>query len=375
MYLSSIDTFSSLMDTAEEIVARAQMIRRAERFVYCSAYFYRYNEHVGAFYDSVIDALRRGVYVCLINDDFGQRISQNVMAPNEYRSLLSVFSLIKQLGGDVFYYRPAKKLARWLGAGYHIKIQVSDKEEVIFGSGNISANGETGWREYSVHMRGQIARVLLADLMRVIPADLRRHDRFYKRNKKISQSCFTCNYITFDPNVTSWKVNPVTEFLKKKIASAQKSIDVSSFYFKPEKDTLKQFVEAAKRGVRIRVFHSARTALPTSLPWLPSLAMYPELLGNGVEIFESKTGEHSKIMIVDDANVSFGSYNFERAAHFLLAESMLYTEGRPVIEQARCYIERFFDSPYKKIDSNEIKRSFIKERLKMRLLYPVLRYI
>ena len=118
--------------------------------------------------------------------------------------------------------------------------------------------------------------------------------------------------------------NVVTDRLVERIATAQQSIWITSFYFKPVESLVAAIVAAARRGVQVEVYHSHREALPaTDLAWLAAAAHYDRLLAAGVSIYENRHGEHSKIMLVDETWVAFGSYNFEHAAHDRLAEAML----------------------------------------------------
>ena len=86
----------------------------------------------------------------------------------------------------------------------------------------------------------------------------------------------------------------------------------------------------------IEIHHSHRDALPaTDLAWIAAAAGYPKLLDAGVRIYENRAGEHSKIVLVDDAWAAFGSYNFEDAAHDRLAEAMLATRHPAAVAPAR----------------------------------------
>jgi cardiolipin synthase len=116
----------------------------------------------------------------------------------------------------------------------------------------------------------------------------------------------------------------VTDGLIEAIATARQSLRITSFYFKPVEPLAAAVVAAAQRGVQVEVYHSHRDALPaTDLAWIAAAAHYDRLLEAGVRIYENRHGEHSKIVLIDNAWVAFGSYNFEHAAHDRLAEAML----------------------------------------------------
>ena len=129
----------------------------------------------------------------------------------------------------------------------------------------------------------------------------------------------------------------VTDRLVEMINQARRSISITSFYFKPVDTLVDALVRAAGRGVRVEVHHSHLDALPaTELAWIAAAAHYPRLLGAGVQVFENRHGEHSKIILIDEVWVAFGSYNFEHAAHDRLAEAMLASRDpraiAPVLE-------------------------------------------
>jgi len=108
------------------------------------------------------------------------------------------------------------------------------------------------------------------------------------------------------------------------VERARRSALITSFYFKPVRALLEAVLRASRRGVRVEVFHSHREALPaTDLAWIAAAASYPALLEAGVQIYENLHGEHSKLVLIDDAWAAFGSYNFEDAAHDRLGELML----------------------------------------------------
>ena len=118
-------------------------------------------------------------------------------------------------------------------------------------------------------------------------------------------------------------------------ASAQETLQLTSFFFKPVPPLLTALVEAAKRGVQVDVYHSHPDALPaTDLAWIASAVNYERMLDAGIRVYENRHGEHSKIVLADESQVAFGSYNFEDAAHDRLAEAMIATSDARAIDPA-----------------------------------------
>jgi cardiolipin synthase len=107
------------------------------------------------------------------------------------------------------------------------------------------------------------------------------------------------------------------------ITAARRSIDLSSAYFVPDEQTLRALVEAARRGVRIRVVvpgeHTDAETVRRA-----SRALWGALLEAGVEIHEYlPTMYHCKVMVVDALWVSVGSTNFDNRSFRLNDEANL----------------------------------------------------
>ena len=129
--------------------------------------------------------------------------------------------------------------------------------------------------------------------------------------------------------------NALTDKMIEMVNAATRSLLITSFYFKPAPSLMTAVLRAARRGVHVEVHHSHRDALPaTDLAWMASAVSYRHLLEAGVHLYENRHGEHSKIVLVDDAWAACGSYNFEDAAHDRLAEAMLASRDARVVRPA-----------------------------------------
>jgi cardiolipin synthase len=107
------------------------------------------------------------------------------------------------------------------------------------------------------------------------------------------------------------------------IASASESILLSSSYFVPDELTIKALVDAAKRGVRIRIVTPGKE-IDTEVVRRASRALWGELLAAGIQIYEYQpTMYHVKMMVVDDFLVSVGSTNFDNRSFSLNDEANL----------------------------------------------------
>ncbi|MBA3775140.1 MAG: cardiolipin synthase B [Betaproteobacteria bacterium] len=107
------------------------------------------------------------------------------------------------------------------------------------------------------------------------------------------------------------------------ITAARQSIDLSSAYFVPDEMTIQSLIDAAQRGVRIRVIVPG-THTDSETVRRASRATWGPMLKAGVKIFEYQpTMFHVKMMVVDGLVASFGSTNFDERSFRLNDEANL----------------------------------------------------
>lgn len=321
-----------LWERAAEWQRRLAMVEAAQRFLYLSTFYIEHDAYGAAMLAALRRAQQRGVAVTLIVDAFGQRLGGVLMSGAERRALAADLEGLRAEGGAVTVYAPARRVQRWLGGGQHVKIQVSDGGEALLGSSNLTRSSFEAWNEYTVAVRGPVAAVLLESLA-VIGGTVRpEHVTWLRETAAGAPADLPLDYWVCNPTRTQgvlgpfrWRgANEVTARMVDMLDAAQQSAQITSFYFKPAPVLLDAVLRAARRGVRVEVFHSHRDALPaTDLAWIAAATSYPALLDAGVVIHENRRGEHSKLVLIDEAWAAFGSYNFEDAAHDRLAEAML----------------------------------------------------
>jgi cardiolipin synthase len=93
---------------------------------------------------------------------------------------------------------------------------------------------------------------------------------------------------------------------------AKKSITIQNPYFLPDPDARKALVDAAKRGVEVRVMIPAEDASDSPLVQHASHHHYGTLLKGGVKLFDyHRTLLHQKTIVIDGAWAAIGSTNFD----------------------------------------------------------------
>lgn len=339
-------TFVPLRSRPDEWQARVSMVREARRFLYLSTYFIEHDAHGLAFLDELCAAAQRGVQVFLGLDALGQKLGNYKRPADQQHRLAGLLHAAAAQGVRVGLYRPRTALQRRLGAGHHVKLQLSDAGTLLLGSSNLSTRSFDGWHEFSALMAGPIVVQALRDLQRLF--GLSEHDVGPHADLLARSPCARAeggaalarfDYLFHDPNPAAGRLhplrvaaNPITDRLVAQIDAATRRVRVSSFHCKPTRSLADALVRAARRGVRVELFHSHRAALPDSvLPWLSAAFEYDRFLRAGIHIHESRRGEHAKLFLVDDRWAAFGSYNAEHAAHERLAELMVMSSDPRIV--------------------------------------------
>jgi cardiolipin synthase A/B len=384
MPTNNVSSLIPMRDRATEWKCRLSMIREARSFLYLSTYYIEYDFYGTTLLEALLTAQRRGVSVTLLVDSFGQWLGAKLMSPESKAALASLVKELRDAGAVVTFYEPEGLLQRKLGGGQHIKIQVSEVGEAIFGSSNITHSSFDDWGEYSVALRGPIVRELLESYRSFGGVVLQSHLEQLEVAAKADIADIATDYWLCNPNLSgAWRLwswqgeNLVTQRLIEMLDQAQRSLWISSFYFKPTPSLLSAVIRAALRGVQVEVYHSHLDALPsTDLAWIGSAVGYPRLLAAGVKIYENHVGEHSKIVLVDDVWVAFGSYNFEDAAHDRLAEAMMSSRDRRAIEPVAAIFNELRYHPNNSLVTAEMLRALpLRRKARMAFYGPLKRWI
>ena len=111
------------------------------------------------------------------------------------------------------------------------------------------------------------------------------------------------------------------------IASAKRSLDLTAAYFAPRPAFIEAMIEAAKRGVAIRVLVPG-SHIDKEIVRVAGRSAYDQLLVAGIRIFEyAPTMLHAKTMVVDGVWSSVGSVNFDNRSFQLHDEATLCVQS------------------------------------------------
>jgi len=122
---------------------------------------------------------------------------------------------------------------------------------------------------------------------------------------------------------------------------ARQDIDIACPYFYPGRVLRRALLEAAQRGVRVRLLLQGRPDYRIAA--LAAQVLYRELLAGGVQIFEYEAAAlHAKVVRVDEAWATIGSSNLDPLSLLVNFEANLaIRDGKFVREVARA-LERAF---------------------------------
>jgi cardiolipin synthase len=125
------------------------------------------------------------------------------------------------------------------------------------------------------------------------------------------------------------------------ITFAQRELLIQNPYFLPHPDAIDELLQAAKRGVDVRVMLPAASATDMAIVQHASHHHYGDLLKGGVRIFEYQpTLLHQKILIVDQQWSCVGSTNFDDRSFELNDEVTVGFTDPDIARQLRA---AFFD--------------------------------
>lgn len=311
------------------------------------------------FYRALIKAAQRGVRVRFIYDAYGSR-----------KVTYSDFSELIDAGGKVCVFNPVLWLTFLrVNNRNHQKILVVDGRIAFLGGLNLAeeydGDGKNGWRDTAIMIEGPAAldaerifnEAWLQGGMGFIGKDLpvvginhlkRAVDSPIVRLLDLdAEACLPDQYpatggtaqvriVSSDPHSLSSTI--VDQYLLA-INSARAHIDITCAYFFPPLVLRRALVNAAERGVRVRLILPGVTDVP--LVRAVSVGYYGRLLKHGVEIYEWDASVlHAKTMVVDGVWSTIGSANLDGRALFLSYEANASAVDRPLAVALQEQFER-----------------------------------
>jgi len=301
---------AEILNNGDEIFpAMTDAIRAARKTVNLESYIYKDDRAGKIVSEALMDAARRGVEVRVLVDGTGSKFSGPLLGR------------MRQAGVKTAMFRPIRlwtlhKIVRRT----HRKILVVDGE-VSFTGGFCIADSWLGdarnpkeWRDMMVRATGPVSaqmQAIFSEDWTFSTGEILAGDKFYPEIAPAGD--VAAQAIKMSHGDAS---SHAAMLYFMGIQSARKSIYIQNAYFAPNRQTREALIQAARRGLDVRIMVPGRH-IDQPLVRMASRLHYGELLTAGVRIFEyNRTMMHNKDSVIDGIFSTVGSINFDARSMF-----------------------------------------------------------
>jgi cardiolipin synthase A/B len=302
--LTAGNRYEVLTNGDQFLPAMLEAIAAARTRVVLETYIYDSGDVAAQFTTALEQAARRGVMCAIVVDAVGSA----AMERGHVQRLESAGCVVATFNPPHWY-----KLEE-LNYRSHRKILVVDGEIGFIGGAGIAdqfaghAQDRDHWRETQIRMRGPIVRLLEA--------------AFYENFSEVhgpvipvvngpSPSTDASGPSVVIRSSPSGGSNDLKRLYLLAVASARRSLDITSPYFVTDESTMWALEDAVTRGVRIRILVEGDITDARPVKY-SSRNSYDRLLQLGIEIHEYQpTMLHTKALVVDGIYCIAGSANFD----------------------------------------------------------------
>ena len=287
--------------------AEIKAISGAQKSVNWEAYIFQKGEIAQRIVDALTERARAGVEVNLVLDGVG-----SISTPKNF------FNALRLAGGHVAWYHPVR-FYNWPRANNrtHRELIVIDGKLAFVGGAGVSDQWWHGvkkdppWRDTMFAITGDAVRSLQGTFVEnwlESSGQILAGDKYFS-DPTNADGAFS---MVIDSSPSEGGSTRARVLFQTLIASAEKSIDITTPYFLPDKSLRNEIARAAReRHVHVRILvpgkHSDHGMTRSS-----SQGTYGDLLKAGAEIYEYKPAMiHAKLMVVDGLWAVVGSTNFD----------------------------------------------------------------
>ena len=315
-----------LRDGPSTYAAMFKAIENAKHHINLETYIFDDDETGKQFTNLLMEKQKQGIQVNIIYDSVG-----SLNTGKEF------FDECKKVGVHVVEFNPINPVnvkKNWsLNHRDHRKILIVDGAMAFTGGINISevySSGSSGgskpklensdgrprepWRDTHIQIEGPVVKEfqkIFLDTWKQQHGDLLDEEQYFPQIKEKGQELVRA--IASSPDTP---VNPMYATFISAVTHAQEAVHITNAYFAPDPQTLAAIVDAARRGVDVKLI------LPNVTDsWLVFYAghyHYKELLNAGVKVYERRDALlHAKTAVIDGVWSTVGSTNLDwRSAVF-----------------------------------------------------------
>ena len=288
--------------------AELEAIRAARSSVNLEAYIFQKGEVTRKFIEALTERARDGVEVRLTLDAIGS-----------FASWESYFKELRKAGGRISWYHGFKwsTLAR-INNRTHREIIVVDGRVGFLGGAGFADHWLKGdeknprWRDTMFRVEGPAVSSLQAAFVEnwlEASGEILTDIKFFPAREDAGGEVPA---LVIDSSPTTGMSTRARILFQTLLASAQKSIHITTPYFLPDRSARREMIRAIEeRGVEVKIIvpgkHSDHLLTRRS-----SRRLFGDLLRAGAEIYEYEPAMiHAKTMVIDDLWCVVGSTNFD----------------------------------------------------------------
>jgi cardiolipin synthase len=282
-------------------------ISGAKHHINIEAYIFQKGEIAERFLNALIERAQAGVQVNMVLDALGS-----------FASWDSYFKNLTDAGGRVAWYNPLRwhTLPRFNNRTHREIIVIDGTVGFLGGSGVAdhwykSINGKRRWRDTMIRVEGGA----VTSLQSTFVENWVEASGEILTGKEYFPLCETVGDISslvVDSTPSTGRSTKARMLFQTLLASAQKSIHITSPYFLPDASVRQELVRAIReRKVEVKIVVPGKH-MDHLLTRRSSRRLYGDILRAGGEIYEYRPGMiHTKCLLVDDTWSVVGSTNFD----------------------------------------------------------------
>lgn len=305
-----------LQDGAATYAAMFEAIRNARDHINLESYIIEDDEIGRQFVELLVEQQQRGIQVNLIYDSFG-----SINTPKAF------FERLQQAGINVLEFNPVNPLlarVSWqINHRDHRKILLVDGRQAFIGGINISSVYSSGssarrsridkksgvpWRDTDLQLEGpvvsELQKLFMTSWLKQHGKPLAEKDYFPALTAVGKDIVRAIGSTPDDPHSLIYLT------LISAIGNAERQVHLTNAYFVPDPQLLKTLIDAAGRGVDVKLILPGHT--DSKLVFYAGRSHYAALLKGGVRIYERRGALlHSKTALIDDVWSCVGSTNLD----------------------------------------------------------------
>jgi cardiolipin synthase A/B len=329
--VSAGNSIESIPNGDNFYVAELDAIANAKSSINLEAYIVQRGEIAKKIIAALAERQKHGVQVRVVVDAMG-----SLTTPKRY------FKDLREAGGKVEFYHPMR-WNTWMRSNNrtHRELMVIDGNVGFIGGAGIADQWwkddppkKPRWRDEVFRVRGDAVRAIQSTFVEnwlEASGELLAGEVFYPPLPEVGKA--TSMVVTSTPSQGgSTRARMLFQTL---VASAHKSIQITTPYFLPDKSLREELVKARQRGVEVRILLPGGKS-DHLMTRASSRRVYGPLLLSGAEIYEYQPSMvHAKIMVIDGMWSAVGSTNFDNRSFGLNDEVNLVVLDPDLASQLR----------------------------------------